>query len=235
MAFGVQELLTDSCGGFSLVELRKLIRWFIDANQYDENGNLVVDPMFPDEWLDHCVNMTYLDMCQLIAQSFEGNFVEEQEIPVVPGTTEYDLPGSVFKIDRVLYKAGDTYWPLDYSMSSFDPEPRWAFLPTYWIRDFNKLVLNPSPASATTIKLRWYAMPGCIMGDKGRPNPNLLYVWHYTLAIKAAIRALTKSGDDSSDLQRESRESWMIFMKAVDKRSAGPKFVRPWFGGFANG
>lgn len=232
----VQSLLFDACDGFSLAELRRLVRWFLDANQFDENGTLVEDPMWPDEWIEHCLNMTYFDLYQLIAQSFEGNFYDQQDFPIASGQREIPLPGTIFKVDRVMYQWGDAFWPLEYTMSPYRPDwvegsVSWALLPSYWIKDWNTLVLNPPPATDGTLRVRWYKLPACLQGDKSRPDRNLLLVWHYLLAIKAAIKAMTKSNDDSSQLQQQANESMAIFMKALDRRSAAPKFITPWYGG----
>ncbi len=230
-------VLRDACEGFDLAGLRRIVRWFLDANQETPDGAYVPDPNYPDEWIDHCINMVYFRLVQKQILAFEGDYYREMDFPINGGQRELRISGTVFKVDRVMFQWADTFWPLTYSNSAFAPDYKdtlsnWELLPSYYFKDANTLVFNPVPMSTGTVRVKWYEMPQRLCSDKDRPRPAVKYIWHYVIAAKAAVLAMTKTGDDSALVQQQAQEAMEELERALDRKALGPKFIQPWFGGY---
>lgn len=238
MPVPAHDIITDACQSPSLSGLRRWVYWLLDAIQNDAGGSEVLDPMWPGEAIDLYINMAYTELQQRNIQSFEGANLTKWETPVNEGTSQVAIPGDVFKVDRVLVLAGGDWYPLEYTAPHREPEyaaagNNWLVVPRYRFQGLNTLLFNPPFSTASTLRVRYYRLPKCLVGDRARTDESFLITWHHLLALEAAIIAKSKSEDDPTDLMRIRDRHYETFINALDQKSAAPVFVQPYYpGGF---
>lgn len=233
------DLLKRACEPSSLVELRRLVWWHLNAIQYDNFGNEFIDPEFPAEFIDIAVNEAYTNLAQIQILGFDGAFLEELDQPIAAGERELPLPAALFKVENVLVSTGAGWTPLEYFAGSqvFESAPdgvvEWLYpecMPTFFIKDARTLYFRPAPATTSQVRIRYYRLPTCLFEDKDRPDPVFLKVWTSLLTVDAAIIAKASKEDADTTNLEKIRDRWFAtFVQAIEQRSTKPQTVVPFW------